>query len=290
MWWEPLLEDAAKSPTCGYQVGQSPAAEPTALAALLLASHGLHAEAEPALRYLVKCQTAAGCVTVRMGEDSPGWPTSLAILAWLSAANPSDYTAEVSKARQWLLDAHGTTMERSAELGHNSQLLAWSWADNTHSWVEPTALHVVALKALGQFGHARVREAVAMLIDRQLDTGGWNYGNTTVLGQMLRPHIQSTGTALLALDAETDPSGRLAKSIAYLKGSISEQTPATSLAFAILGLAVHRQLPLDASDWLVAAHDRVSKHDKSPYKQILLALADKGMGIGPFRKQAPALP
>lgn len=290
MWLESVLEQAIANPICGYQPKQAPATEPTALAALFLASHGHHQEAEPALQYLLKCQLESGAVPIRQGDDSPGWPTSLAILAWLSARDPSKYSSAIASARKWLLEARGTTMERSPDLGHNSELVAWSWAENTHSWVEPTAFHVVALKALGQFGHSRVRDAVAMLIDRQLEGGGWNYGNTTVLGQTLRPHIQPTGTALLALEAEEDPSGRLAKSIAYLNNILSSETPATSLAYGLLGLSVHKQFPRDMSDWLEAAAARVSRHDRSPYKFILLALAEKGAGIGPFRKQKPPLP
>jgi len=290
MWLESVLEQAIAKPICGYQPKQAPATEPTALAALLLASHSHHQAAEPALGYLAKCQLESGAVPVRQGDDSPGWPTSLAILAWLSAHDPSKYSSAIANARKWLLEARSTTMERSPDLGHNSELVAWSWAENTHSWVEPTAFHVVALKALGQFGHARVRDAVAMLIDRQLDSGGWNYGNTTVLGQTLRPHIQPTGTALLALEAEEDRSGRLSKSISYLSNILSSETPATSLAFGLLGLSVHKKFPRDLADWLAAAAERVSRHDRSPYKYILLALAEKGAGIGPFRKQKPPLP
>lgn len=286
MEWEQVVQERAAEPACGYQPGQSPAAEPTAFAALLLAAHGRHTDAEPALAMLLKAQSASGAVMVRTTEDSPGWPTSLAILAWLSAEDPAKYSAAITKAKHWLLEAKGTIIERSTELGHNSELLAWSWAENTHSWVEPTALHIVALKALGLADHPRVREGVAMLIDRQLETGGWNYGNTTVLGQLLRPHQQPSGTALLALADEKDPSGRLTKSQTYLQNSLSAATPATSLSFSLLGLGVYKIVPAESEAWLVAAMERVMSHDKSPYKQVLLALAAHGKGIGPFRKSA----
>ena len=41
----------------------------------------------------------------------------------------------------------------------------------------------------------RIREAVRLLWDRQLPHGGWNYGNTVVLKQELRPHLLPTGLA-----------------------------------------------------------------------------------------------
>src|SRR2546428_787916 len=80
-----------------------------------------------------------------------------------------------------------------------------------------TAMHVLALKAAGHRDHPRTREAVRLLIDRLLPGGGCNYGNTIVLGQELRPQLQPTGLAMLALAGETDPDGRVAMSLAYLK-------------------------------------------------------------------------
>jgi hypothetical protein len=71
--------------------------------------------------------------------------------------------------------------------------VGWAYAEGTHSWVEPTAFAVLALKAASREYQAAAREGVAVLIDRQLPGGGLNYGNTFVLGQLIRPHIQPTG-------------------------------------------------------------------------------------------------
>ncbi len=117
------------------------------------------------------------------------------------------------------------------------------------------------------------------MIDRLLPGGGCNYGNTVVLGQMLRPHIQPTGIALLALSGETDASGRLAKSVAWLGRSIGPETTAASLAWALLGLRAHGALPTQADDWLAAAESRTNKTGKSPHKLALLALAAKGWPV-----------
>ena len=89
-------------------------------------------------------------------------------------------------------------------VGHDTTLQGWPWVVGTHSWVEPTAINVLALRSAGQAGHPRCREAVKLLLDRQLPEGGWNYGNTTVLGHVLRPQVQPTGLALAALAGETD--------------------------------------------------------------------------------------
>ena len=93
----------------------------------------------------------------------------------------------------------------------------WPWVLGTHSWIEPTAFNVLALKAAGRGEHPRTREAVRLLVDRLLPTGGCNYGNTTVLGQQLRPHLAPTGLVLLSLAGEQINDSRIAKSLAYLQ-------------------------------------------------------------------------
>jgi hypothetical protein len=186
------------------------------------------------------------------------------------------YDAPIGRAVAWLLQSCGETAEDSADFGHNAQLVGWSYAEATHSWIEPTALAVAALKAAGQAAHARTREGVRLLVDRQLPAGGCNYGNTQVLGQMLRPHVQPTGIALVALAGEEDASGRVARSIAWLRRSIGQQTTTASLCWGLLGLAAHGVAVPQAGDWLAAAHDRTAAQGNSPHKLALLALAAKG--------------
>jgi len=54
--------------------------------------------------------------------------------------------------------------------------------------------------------HPRADEAVQLMLDRILPGGGCNYGNTIVLDQLLRPHIQPTGIVLLALAGDANRS------------------------------------------------------------------------------------
>ena len=48
------------------------------------------------------------------------------------------------------------------------------------------------MKSAGRPNEPATREGVAMLIDRQLPGGGFNYGNTYVLGQLVRAHTEPT--------------------------------------------------------------------------------------------------
>lgn len=269
------LDQLSKNPVIGYAPDAAPATEPTVLAALALMAHDRRAQANPAIEFLATVQSADGSVGVRQKEASPGWPTSLAVLAWL-AHDRRAHSSCIDRAVNWILEAKGKGMEQTADMGHNTQLVGWSWAEGTHSWIEPTALHVLALKAAGQAEHARTREGVALLLDRQLPAGGCNYGNTTVLGQALRPHIQPTGVALLSLAGEADNGNRVAKSIAWLRRTLSAKVTPVSLAWGLLGLAAHQVNLSSSNGWLTAACQRVERHDRSPHKLALLLLAAAG--------------
>ncbi|MCE9525479.1 MAG: terpene cyclase/mutase family protein [Planctomycetales bacterium] len=274
-WLETTLEALSTQPLIGYAPQAAPATEPTAIAALTLLAHGKQESAKRAVDFLASIQLADGSVGVREKEPDPKWPTSLAVLAW-AAYDRKAYAANIDRAVNWILNAKGKAMEQTSDMGHNTQLVGWSWAEGTHSWIEPTAFHILALKASGHLDDPRTREGVTLLLDRQLPSGGCNYGNTSVLGQMLRPHVQPTGIALLALAGEQDQGNRIAKSVAWLKKAMSKETTPASLAWGLLGLTAHGVKLPDASKWMAAAAKHLHSHDGSPHKLALLALASVG--------------
>ena len=274
-WLSQTLDVLSKQPAIGYGAGAAPAAEPTAIATLAFVAQGHHDFGEKMAQWLAKEQQASGAVGVRSGEPAPGWPTSLAVVAW-AAAGKQRFGSQINNAVAWLLSHRGKAVDRSRDFGHNTELVGWAYAEQTHSWVEPTAFGVLALRAAGKSDDPVAREGVAVLIDRQLPGGGLNYGNTYVLGQALRSHVQPTGIALVALAGHHDGSGRLEKSIAWLKRSIGPETTPQSLGWALLGLQAQGvELP-QADEWLAAAAAHVNQHDRSPHKFALLALAAKG--------------
>lgn len=278
MWLDQVISALEKNPVIGYERQAAPATEPTAIAALTLIAHGKQTSAKRAVDFLASIQGSDGSVGVRENEPDPKWPTSLAVLAW-QAYDKQAYAARIDRAVHWILESKGKAMEQTSDMGHNTQLVGWSWAEGTHSWIEPTAFHILALKATGHGDDSRTREGIRLLLDRQLPSGGCNYGNTSVLGQMLRPHVQPTGIALLALAGEQDQGNRMAKSVAWLKKALSQETTPTSLAWGLLGLAAHGVKLPDASEWLDAAAKQVQSHDDSSHKLALLALATRNISI-----------
>lgn len=287
-WTSTLAEQLAEQATWGYRAQSAPATEPTALAALALLHHEHHADAQRAWQWLAERQGPDGSLGVSATDDTPCWPTSLAVLAWQAAereaaSNSSPYRTRIDRAVHWLLAAQGDPLPRKQLMGHDSTLIGWPWVLGTHSWLEPTAWAVLALKACGQANHDRTSEGVRLLIDRLLPTGGANYGNTFVLGQKLRPQIEPTGLALLALAGQRDPSGRIEAACVYLSRTLSASTPAISLSYGLLGLAAHDQLPAPALDWLQLAAEQAASQPIQPLRHAMLLLAA-------IAEQAPLLP
>ena len=78
---------------------------------------------------------------------------------------------------------------------------------------------MMALKIAGYGDHKRVKEATRLLLDRQLPQGGWNYGNTLVFDQELRPMPLSTGVVLNALKDQTSLA-TIQRSLTYLQSRV----------------------------------------------------------------------
>jgi hypothetical protein len=278
-WIADALDRLGAAP-CGYHTGEVPASEPTALAALARIGAGGHAESQ--LQWLAKCQTTDGSVPPLADLNQPGWPTPLAIIATVAADRANiEQSAHfsnlrISDARNYLLSLSGKTLDPSTQYGHNGQLVGWPWVTGTHSWQEPTAFAVLALKSIGLWDHPRTREGVQLLIDRLLDTGGCNYGNTVVLGQRLRPHVEPTGAALLALAGENWTDPRIERSINWLTGAINAETTPVSLSYGLLGLTAHDRVPKDTANWLESASRRTIRRGAAPLNIALLILAAQG--------------
>jgi len=283
---ELALDRLSRGPVCGYFADGQPASEPTALAAMALAAHGRLEPARAALDWLAALQSDEGSVGIDFSRPRPRWATGWALLAWQTALGlgPAAWPAGASERWQhaadravvWMRSLHGEAADPTPLYGHDPTLRGWPWVETTHSWVEPTSIAVLALKAAGCSFGLRVREAIAMLLDRMLPGGGWNYGNTVVLGNTLRAHVQPTGLALVALHDERAAGDHVRASIAYLERALARTTATASLCYAVLGAAAHGHRFAKTDVWLEAAAQATLKRDPSPYKLALLALAPLG--------------
>jgi hypothetical protein len=198
------------------------------------------------------------------------------MLAWRameSTASAFGFAKHIERAATWSLAARGKTAPRSSHVGHDTELVGWSWAADTHSWLEPTCMFVMGLRAAGFNDHPRVREGVRLIVDRLLPDGGANYGNTIVLGQPLVAHVQPTGLALLALGGEGVDDPRIGKSLDYLSSTINPEMAAPSLAMALAGLTAHGRRPAAADEWIIQALAEREASSLAVYEQALLLFA-----------------
>ena len=191
-----------------------------------------------------------------------------------------------SRARSWLLGREGKAIpiEKSPlkVIGHDPSLVGWPWVEATHSWLEPTALAILALCRGGQAEHPRVKAGVDLILDRALEAGGWNYGNKAVFGTELRPQPGPTGLALLALALINalvrEPSREFA---AYLwRGPPVTSDAPSPLGWGILGLRAHHVVPDDAATWLAEACSRSIGKPDAAMGLALLLLASSELSLG----------
>jgi hypothetical protein len=164
-------------------------------------------------------------------------------------------------------------------LAHNTFLKGWPWVAGTHSWIEPTALGVAALQVTGLGRHDRVREAVLMMLDRQLPHGGWNYGNTLVFGQELHPMPESTGAALAGLAGQV-PQDKVALSLEYLVEVVGRLRTPLSLGWGLLGLAAWGQAPASSASLVercLANQSRYGAYDTSALSILFIAALGNGL-------------
>ena len=104
----------------------------------------------------------------------------------------------------------------------------------------------------------------------KLRTGGCNYGNTFVLGQQLRAHLQPSGMAAVALSGN-NAHDRLHATLEYLDAECQKTLAAVSIAWGCMGLAANgRSFPQDR---LEKSARRVMKRGGSPYRLSLLGHA-----------------
>ncbi len=219
-----------------YYPGKSSRLEPTCWAALALTARG---ESVPIADVLARWRQASG-----LYQDLEHGPINyafngLAALALGSSAGAAGRELAAAAAIA-LADVKGIQIASSVNR-QNNRLQAWPWIGGTFSWVEPTALCMLALKQAGRWRSgssfpARVAEAEALLIDRACLTGGWNYGNANMLGAELPAHVPTTCLALLALQDRREHAA-VDRALGFLDGS--GQTDASTLSLALKAITFH---------------------------------------------------
>lgn len=273
------------APGAGFvnRSGGSSRPDTTAWAVLALRAAGSESPSiEEGRRTLAAMQDPDGRICVVPQHPAAYWPTPLAVLAWQGA--PA-YVGPREKAIQFLLSFAeiGIPEAVGPEGGHDVTIRGWPWIAGAHPWVEPTSYTTLALRACGYATHSRMQDAIRMLLDRQLPSGGWNSGNTITFGLEMRPAPESAGVALQALAGLT-PKETVTHSIAYMQKELEFVHAPMSVAWAILGLHAWGQTvdrPQERIRQVLARQEKLGPYDTTSLSLLLLAW-HCSQGLVPF--------
>ncbi|MCA9423189.1 MAG: terpene cyclase/mutase family protein [Nitrospira sp.] len=230
-----------------YHSGEEARPEATAWAIISLSAYDFdHESCNRGRTYLVSQQASDGRVSISPSHPDASWPTPLAILSWQGF---SQYHEPQSRAVDYLIGFTGRHFPNPDPLiiGHDTAILGWPWIANTHSWVVPTALALLALQEVGLGNHPRAIAGQQMLVNRQLKSGGWNFGSTTVFSRELHPLPECTAIALQAL-AGTTPIREIERSLDFLLHEVPHLRTPISLGWALLGLGAWGLKPANTED------------------------------------------
>ena len=224
--------------------------EATCLAELALAP-ARQASNSAAILFLLNSQLSDGGWPAFLGDSEGSWTTALALCTLNSTG---DFTAAREKAFRWLYAERGReghwfwrwkfkTVDRNVRFDPDKY--GWPWISGSASWVIPTAFSIVAIEQFtvcnrSEESEKRIHLGVEMLLDRACVDGGWNSGNSLVYGVPLRPHVEATAIALLALQDE-QRTEMIQKSVSWLRQNAASVDSVSSLAWCILTLFVYQE-------------------------------------------------
>jgi hypothetical protein len=134
---------------------------------------------------------------------------------------------------------------------------------------------LLAFRSAGASNHPAAEEAARMLLDRQLEPGGWNYGNTSVYGTPLYPQPDQTGLALAALRPHASGSD-VSRSLKYLDGVIAGISTPWTLGWALVGMEAWGTRPqgyMRQVDGCVKRQERAGAFNTQELSVLLLSIS-----------------
>jgi hypothetical protein len=223
-----------------------------------LGDPALALKAQRGLDWLIERQNADGSWPVNETTKHGSWMTAFAILA---LANIPGQKQRALAGAQWALAQEGrrfgwlawlwvTVFGQTQKLHLDPYLRGWAWTARAFSWVEPTSYFLLAVKKLrpslsGEKVEQRIRQGELLIYDRMCEGGGWNYGNSKVLGETLWPYPDVTAVALIALQDHRgiEPN---AASLRALQQLLKEVDSGLALSLGVICLTLYGH---DVSEW-----------------------------------------
>lgn len=214
------------------------------------------------------CWAMLGTGVPAASTPLPQWSTKNGLLADVAGAEPNfsfnalammtaaagGAPALAERILAALVAVRGEVVPASPSIRVDTSLTGWSWSSGTFSWVEPTSWCMLALKRSA--AHApdkdvRIRDAEKLMRDRACRGGGWNYGNSEVLGQSLAAYVPTTALGVLALQDRRDQPF-VFEAIGFLERNALTEPSTTALALSVLALAAVERPAHEVVDALMA--------------------------------------
>jgi hypothetical protein len=216
-----------------YYRGGSASAEPTVLSLLAFSAvEGSGELSKGPLSWVAGLRNADGSVGIDPDHRNQGiWLTAPSALAF----HRYGLREARDRALHFVLTLKSVTVANDPNIRQDNTIVGWPWVAGTFGWVEPTAWAVASLGTAGLADHPRAVEGRRFLLDRQIPSGGWNYGNPGINDTELLPFWDTTGLALAALRSRVD-SGRVRPSIGLLEKGQERIESLCGLAWAAMGL------------------------------------------------------
>lgn len=275
-----LLKHQGDDGGWGYAPGQAATVEGTAAAALALAGIAdANAAYRRAVAWLIAAQHADGGWGLTRADHESGWQTAWAVLALGRGAETTAQAA--ARGADWLLRVPLARNEKTEDVRWvqavaqiDPTLRGWPWLPDQASWVEPTALTLLALWPFSAARgiSARLAEAVRYLQDRRCQGGGWNVGNPVMFSNPLPMRACPTAWVLLAL-ARVAPEAIRPDDLAALRGEMRADGSASALGWGLLALRTLGQDDPAAAARLLARQGADGGWDANPYHTAVAVLA-----------------
>ena len=194
--------------------------------------------------------TAGGLLTEPTGGDPNFAFNALAALV----AMADGATAVATRVTAALVEVSGEVVPKSPSPSIRIDTSLAGCVPRTFSLGEPTSWCMLAVKRTAAASPAvarRIADAEKVLRDRACRGGGWNYGNSEVLGQPLLAHVPTTAIGILAVQDKAR-DGYVADAIRFLEREALTEPSTTALALSALALAAVNRPAGGVIDALVA--------------------------------------
>ena len=240
-----LLRSRNQDGGWGYYAGKASRLEPTCWALLALGSAADDA--------VLRNWALKDGLFIDPNSPTPNYGFhGLALLTLL--ARRVEHLASNRHLIEAIEDVRGVKLADRGAVRQRNELEAWSWMEGTFSWIEPTAWCLIALKKARSISlsvsPSRLATGDLVLFDRCCERGGWNYGNSNMLGKELPAYVSTTALGLLALQDHRSHE-TVAKSVQLLQHEW--RTEMSGLALGLSAIAM-RRFEVPREDVMTALH------------------------------------